>query len=173
MKLATLLTSTLLVSTLLLGGCASDASSTPQTEEDTGVDSDLATTQRQAQLNGLRPRVTKDFMNVQATKLVFKVIRLKTEGDAAFISATIMKRDAAGNDSELSDADLRGSVYAQEIADGAFDGPTVIALLKKNGAKWEVPVSKDGLEAYVVGPTDVAWIGWDEQFNVSRSLLGM
>lgn len=152
-----------------------DTSNGAASENDASADDDLTTSDAQAQLNGLRSRVAKDFPNVRGYKLVFVVRKRQTDANRAFIQARIMKRDARGRDSELSVADLKGSVYGSDIREGLFDGPEVTAALKKNGPNnWSVMKAntRDGaLEAYVVGPTDVAWTDWGSVFSLPRTWL--
>lgn len=167
MKTTNVLCTLLLALSTSIGACASDSQ---EALEDGSADNDLVTSDRQTQLNVLRARVEKDFRNVRGYKLVFVVTQREDNGSKAFIRAHIMKRDARGRDAELSDADLKGSVYRDEIAEGVFDGPNVIAALEKKGTTWGV--AKSGAnEAYVVGPTDVAWTDWDQRFGLPRSWI--
>lgn len=162
--------------TALSTGCASaDSSSSVQgTDDDGSDDSNLTGNARQAQLNGLRARVQKDFAaapSLKGYKLVFKVNVLNADSSKAFIRARILKRDAAGKDTELTDQNLKESVYKQDIEEGVFDGPEVIAGLKKSGTGWVI--MKSGTEeAYMVGPTDVGWTGWDTTFGFTKKQLG-
>jgi hypothetical protein len=172
MKLSSLFAFVALTSTLALTGCAADSSEGPAQEaEGDAVDNDVTSSPRQDQLNGLRVRVAKDFTNVRGVKLVFSGVRIKSQGNITFIQARIMKRDAQGRTMELSNADLDGSVYASEIRDGLFDGPNVIAALKKTGTTWSVITKGRDDEAYVVGPTDVAWTEWESQYGVPSALM--
>jgi hypothetical protein len=159
MKLSAVITLLALSSSFVIAGCAAD-SGEEAPQGDLGEDDVTASTVRQAQLNGLRARAEKDFANV----------RIKVQGNFAFVQARILKRDAQGRAVELSDADLGTSVYAEEIRDGLFDGPNVAAALKKSGTSWSI-VSKGSDEAYVVGPTDVAWTAWDTQYGIPSSLI--
>jgi hypothetical protein len=141
-------------------------------------ESDFTSGDRKAQLEGLRARVQQDFAgakSLESFKLVFVVRRLNSDTKKAVAQTHIMKRDAQGKDHELADADYEGSVYEETIAEGLFDGPEVTAILQKNAdGKWST-VKKgsgdDALEAYVVGPTDVAYEGWDREFGVPRAWL--
>jgi hypothetical protein len=171
MKLLSVFAFAALTSTLAVTGCAADTNQSPaQEEQGDAVDSDV-TSPRQDQLNGLRTRVAKDFANVRGFKLVFSGVRIKSQGDIAFIQARILKRDAQGRDVQLSKADLDGSVYAAAIREGVFDGPSVVAAIKKTGTTWSVISKERGDEAYAVGPTDVAWTGWESQYGVPASLM--
>lgn len=169
-----------------LGACAAPSSSS--SEDDgaqpgivDGTSEDAITSgDRKAQLDGLRARVQKDFANaptLRGYKLVFVVRRLNGDAKKAAVQAHIMKRNAQGKDAELSDADFRGSAYEDDIREGFFDGPEVTAILAKGeGATWSTMKKGEGAdarEAYVVGPTDVAYEDWDREFGVPRAWLGL
>ena len=127
-------------------GCAADADDATNddgTEEVVGEtsESDLTITPtRQAQLDALRARVTKDFghpASLEGKKLVFLVHRYKSDASKAVFFARIMKRDIkTGKDAELTSADYKGSEFEGRIKEGVFDGPEVISVLKKADGKW-------------------------------------
>ncbi|MDB4998539.1 MAG: hypothetical protein JWM74_5971 [Myxococcaceae bacterium] len=157
-------------------GCASSADDASAADEaDDGTSEGAVTaTERQAQLNALRARVNKDFAgaaSLRSSKLVFVVRRLNTDGKKAAIFAHIMKRNAAGKDAELADADYKGSAYEEAIKEGYFDGPELTAVLQKKNGAWTI-MKKGDNEAYVVGPTDVAYTAWDKDFGIPRAWLG-
>lgn len=55
--------------------------------------------------------------------------------------------------------------YAQRAADGALDGDgTTYVLLRQQNGQWTVVAS-------AVGPTDVAWAGWAQQYGAPESLF--
>jgi len=164
-------------------GCAAptegqESADAPAATVDDGSN-DVVASERQSQLNALRARVNQDFAgatSLRGSKLVFVVRRLNANAEKAVIFARIMKRDAAGKDSELSDADFKGSVYEPEINEGFFDGPEITTVLAKTNGKWAIMskgAGKDALEAYVVGPTDVAYTNWDTEYGVPRAWLGL
>lgn len=166
---------------LAVVGCAApsveDQSPASAPEQGTN-ESDFTSGDRKAQLEGLRGRVQQDFAgakSLEGSKLVFVVRRLNSDTKKSVIQAHIMKRDAAGKDRELADADYQGSVYEEIIKEGMFDGPEVTAILEKGAdGKWAIAKKgsgEDALEAYVVGPTDVAYEGWDQEFGVPRAWL--
>lgn len=168
---------------LSLAACAApsatDGASKPGAIDGTSEDA-ITSGDRKAQLDGLRARVQQDFAGASSLhgyKLVFVVRRLNGDAKNAAVQARILKRDAQGRDSELGDADYRGSVYEEIIQEGLFDGPEVTAILAKGqDGKW-APMKKgtgeSAMEAYVVGPTDVAYEGWDREFGVPRAWLGL
>lgn len=157
-----------------LVGCAAPAAEEADQEVVAGSEDAITSGDRKAQLDALRARVGQDFAGVASLrdkKLVFVVKRLSGDATRAVVFARIMKRDAAGRDAELGDADFVGSAYEEEIREGFFDGPEVTAALEKKDGKWSV-MKKGELEAYVVGPTDVAWTDWDEAYGLPRAWLG-
>jgi hypothetical protein len=124
-------------------GCAVSSDTAGDSAPDESVsgseDALTNTPEKVAQLDGLRARVAKDFPNLSAskTKLVLVVNRLHGDATKMAVQARIQKRDrATGKDSELSDADLRGSVYGELIQEGIFDGPQLTAILEKKGGEW-------------------------------------
>jgi hypothetical protein len=164
-------------------GCAAptegeQSADVPASNADDGSN-DVVSSERQSQLNALRARVNQDFAgaaSLRGSKLVFVVRRLNANAEKAVIFARILKRDAAGKDSELAEADFKGSAYEADINDGLFDGPEITAVLAKSNGKWGIMskgTGKDALEAYVVGPTDVAYTNWDTEYGVPRAWLGL
>jgi hypothetical protein len=170
---------------LVVGGCAAPSSDADEQGPGAGAnegtnESDFTSGDRKGQLDGLRARVQQDFTGARALasyKLVFVVRRINGDAAKSAVQAHIMKRDAQGKDHELVDADYEGSAYEEAIAEGLFDGPEVTALLSKGAdGKWSTMKKGTGdtaLEAYVVGPTDVSWDGWDQEFGVPRAWLGL
>ena len=163
---------------LALVGCAAPSAEDDQQQVGPSAESDFTSGDRKAQLDGLRVRVEQDFAgakSLEGFKLVFVVSRLNSDTKKAAVQARIMKRDAQGKDHELADADYKGSVYEELIAEGLFDGPYLTAILQKNAdGKWSIMkrgTGDEALEAYVVGPTDVAYEGWDAEFGIPRAWL--
>jgi hypothetical protein len=163
---------------LTLVGCAAPSAEDDRQQSPPSAESDFTSGDRKAQLDGLRARVQQDFAgakSLESFKLVFVVGRLNADTKKAAVQARIMKRDAQGKDHELTDADYKGSVYEEIIAEGLFDGPEITAILEKNAdGKWSIMkkgTGEDALEAYVVGPTDVAYEGWDQEFGIPRAWL--
>lgn len=180
------LAATVLASFVVLSvaaGCAAPSDSAaeaaaPATED--GADNEVVGTDRTGALNGLRARVGADFAgaaSLRTMKLVFKVHRFNTDGKKAAVQARIMKRDASGKDSELAAGDFEGSAYEEAIREGFFDGPEVTAVLQKSkDGVWTIMAKGTGenaMEAYVVGPTDVAYTEWPTEFGVPSAWLGL
>lgn len=160
----------------LVSGCGAGQADDDAPVVVEGASEDALTgSERKAQLDGLRVRVEKDFANVaslRSKKLVFVVKKLTSDKSRAVIFAHILKRDARG-DAELVDADYKGSAYEKARSEGYFDGPdAVAALAKQANGSWTI-MKKGDLEAYAVGPSDVPFVTWDEDFGVPRSWLGL
>lgn len=177
---ATILASFVVLS--VAAGCAAPSDSAAETAAPTtedGADNEVVGTDRTGALDGLRARVGTDFAGARSLrnmKLVFKVHRFNTDGKKAAVQARIMKRDASGKDSELAAADFQGSAYEEAIREGFFDGPELTAVLQKKDGKWTIMAKGAGenaMEAYVVGPTDVAYTEWPTEFGVPSAWLGL
>lgn len=176
------------ITTSFAFGCAASSSDDSTEEAASGSEDALTNSpERTAQLDAVRVQVNKDFAGSQALrgyKLVFVVRRLNAEGNLGALQAHIMKRNAAGKDAELTDNDYKGSIYEEDIREGLFDGPEVTAGIEKVNGKWQIiekafpaddSISEPAgtRQAYVVGPTDVAYYTWDVDFGLKRSWLGL
>jgi len=158
----------LLTAAPLAVGCAAPTQDESAAAEGATSEDAITSSDRKAQLDGL-----KNVASLRDKKLVFVVRAIKGDATRAFVRARILKRDAAGKDAELADADFKGSAYEEEIR--FFDGPEVIAALQKKDGKWAIIEKGTGADknsAYVVGPTDVAWASWDTEFGLPRAWLG-
>jgi hypothetical protein len=111
---------------------------------------------RKVLLDTLRPTIERD---LSQKKLVFVVRTLRTQGDWAF--ADVAPRTPAGRP-----VDFRKTRHAERLRLGMLDDDTVFALLKRSGGRWKVVT-------FAVGPTDVAWDGWDEEFGAPRTLFAV
>jgi hypothetical protein len=88
--------------------------------------------------------------------VVFKVDHLKASGDWAFMRGVPQQPGGKRMDYE-------GTSYEGAIKDGAFDD-WICALLRKEKNKWRVVV-------FVIGATDVAYEGWDKEFNAPSDIF--
>lgn len=166
------------VATLVLALLVSAAGCTaPSDDAPDGTTSEAAVTvgsaDRKAILNGVRVRVMQDFAGVASLKdqkLVFLVDFIETNGRQAFIRARVLKRNEQGQDSELEDKDFVGSAFEQQIREGFFDGPDVVAALEKKGDAFVVMTGKtaegEAFEGYMLGGTDAPFSMWAEQFQL-------
>jgi hypothetical protein len=108
---------------------------------------------RKPLLDALRGAVEKDL----GQPVQFVVSTLRVQGHWGFVIATPQTK--AGQP-----IDYAATHYAEAMADGVFDGGTVFALLRSDGSQWSV-------KAFVVGPTDVAYLAWPEQHGAPVTLF--
>ncbi|MGA9767698.1 MAG: hypothetical protein WBV94_01560 [Blastocatellia bacterium] len=86
----------------------------------------------------------------------FKVDHLKVKSNWAFLRG--VPRQPGGKK-----MDYKGTEYQSAIDDGVFDD-WICAILKKEKDKWKVV-------RYVIGATDVAYEGWDEEFGIGPDIF--
>ncbi len=89
--------------------------------------------------------------------VLFVVDQLKVQGDWAFYAGEVQ---APGG----RPIDFARAGYAEAIAEGVFDGPATYGLLRRQGGRWTVVV-------HVIGPTDVAWLGWHDEYGAPNALF--
>lgn len=132
--------------TLLLGLCAAfvlgQGAATPK----------KGSPERKAIMDALRVPVEK----VLKKKVVFKADHIKTQNGWAFLYGVPMQP----NGKKMA---YRGTPYEQAEKDGIFDD-NFCGLLKKEGGKWKV-------KRWIIGMTDVAWIGWDKEFKAPKGIF--
>jgi hypothetical protein len=109
---------------------------------------------RKAVLDGLRPAIEKDLKQ----KVIFKVETIRVYQDWALVNVHPLRPDS-------KPIDFRKTKYRREIEDGAFDGSSTWALLRKVKGKWTTRV-------FAIGPTDVVWLAWmDPPYSAPRKLF--
>ena len=89
-------------------------------------------------------------------KVQFDVETIKTQGNWAFVNGA--PQNAAGEQPDYSKTE-----YKSAIEEGVFDN-NFQALLKKTGGKWKVVT-------YLIGCTDVCWLGWDKEFKAPKAIF--
>ena len=89
-------------------------------------------------------------------EVVFKLDHLKVQHGWAFLLGTPRQPDGGP-------VDYRNTIYAEAQKAGAFDDG-VMALLHKVRGQWRVV-------QYVIGATDVAYIGWDRKFRAPSAIF--
>lgn len=109
--------------------------------------------ERRAIMDALRVPVEKDLKQ----KVIFKVNALRVLNGWAFLDGVPLQKNG-------KPIDYRKTKYRDALEADAFDDG-VYALLKKSAKGWRV-------KAFVIGPTDVAWEGWDKQFGAPRAVFG-
>lgn len=110
---------------------------------------------RKALLDALRPTVEKDLG--QPVQFVVTTLRMQDN----WVFAVVTPQTKAGGR-----IDYMKTHHAERIREGAFDGGYVQALLRNDGGRWTV---KD----FAVGPTDVYYAGWPDEFGAPYALFGL
>lgn len=110
---------------------------------------------RKLLLDGVRGTIEQDL----GQKVQFVVDRLVVQGPWAF--AILHPRTPAGGE-----IDFRQTHYREALEEGMFDGDTTYALLRSEGGRWR-------LLAHAIGPTDVTYAGWPEEFGAPEALFGL
>ena len=83
---------------------------------------------------------------------------MRAGGDYAFVMATVRK--PGGGELDWTD-----SAYAEDVADGLFDGPKLTALLQRSATGWTV-------HELDIGATDVSWSGaWTRHASIPCALF--
>ncbi|BBF69660.1 hypothetical protein [Sphingomonas bisphenolicum] len=113
----------------------------------------VADPQRRVLLDALRPAIERDL----GQKVQFVVRTLRRQDRWAF--AHVVPQTRAGGA-----IDFRKTRHAERVREGIFDGPDVYALLEQKDGRWMV-------REFVVGPTDVAYAAWPDEFGAPAGLL--
>jgi hypothetical protein len=108
---------------------------------------------RKKLLDVIRPRVEAEL----GRPVIFVVTVLNVQADWAFLNVEPVNRDG-------SPIDIYQTRYARKA--DMMDGLTNFALLHYKNNRWNEVV-------HLVGPTDVGYIPWADDFGVSRSLLNL
>jgi hypothetical protein len=103
-------------------------------------------------LNALRPTVEKE----TGGKVIFAVHALNVMGDWAYVSADPLRPNG-------DKIDWRKTKFRRAYEADAFSG-VVLALLRKQGDGWKAA-------EIAIGPTDVAWIDWQQQHKLPEALF--
>lgn len=105
-------------------------------------------------LDALRPALQRD---LDGQAMQFVVDRLRVQGDWAFYAGSIQQPNGRP-------IDFSQTRYASALKNGVFDGPGTYALLRRSAGGWRVVT-------FVVGPTDVAWLGWSDAHGAPDALF--
>lgn len=109
---------------------------------------------RKAILDGLRPTIEKDLKQ----KVIFRVASLRKFANWAYVEAQPLTPKGAK-------IDFKKTHYKELMDQGVFDGDALHAVLKLDSNKWKV-------KAFVIGPTDVAWMAWiDKPVSAPKQVL--
>lgn len=110
---------------------------------------------RRTLLDALRPAIERDL----GQKLIFVVHVLRVKGDWAFA-------DVAPRTPGSEPIDFARTRHAERRREGMLDGDTIYALLRRKAGRWTVAM-------FVVGPTDVPWAGWHEEYGAPETLFAL
>ena len=105
-------------------------------------------------MNAARPA----FEYATGGQVVFVVKRIAVWGDWAFGDV----RPVRPNGVEI---DWKQTRFAPDLAAGIFQTETSFFLLKRVDGKWT-------MADYAIGPSDVTWDGWRQQYNLPPALFG-
>jgi hypothetical protein len=108
--------------------------------------------ERAAIVEALRAPVRKQLKQ----NVIFQIDHLKVQGDWAFLRG-VPQRPAGGA------LDYKGTPYQTAVDAGAFDDG-VVALLRRRKGRWQVV-------QYVIGATDVPYIGWDKKYRAPSAIF--
>ena len=125
-----------------LTGVAQSSASTPE----------KGSAERKAITDALRVPVEKRLKQ----KVVFKIDHLKVQDGWAFMLGAPRKTDGG-------QIDYSKTKYAEARRLGMFDD-NIMALLHQVKGEWQVV-------EYVIGATDVAYIGWDEKYQAPAAIF--
>lgn len=95
-------------------------------------------------LDAFRPTIEKDL----GQKVVFLVDTVRVYGDWTFLQVHPVQPS-------MAKIDFSKTHYKELLDEGLFDGDMTYGIMKRSAGKW---VTK----AFVIGPTDVAWMGWSD-----------
>jgi hypothetical protein len=109
--------------------------------------------QRRLLLDVIRPAVQADI----GQPVQFVVDTLRTRGDWAFYAGRIQQPTGRP-------INFARTPYADRLDEGSFDGPATYAVLRRVNGNWR-------LVEFVVGPTDVAYLGWPEAHGAPMALF--
>lgn len=141
-KKISILASALLMALTSLTAVAQSAAYTPG----------KASAERKAIANALRVPVEKKVKQ----SVVFKIDHLKVQDGWAFLLGAPRRTDGG-------QIDYSQTEYAEAKREGMFDD-NIMALLHKVNGKWQVV-------EYIIGATDVAYIGWDEKYHAPSAIF--
>jgi len=113
---------------------------------------DKGSAERKAITDALRVPVERKLKQ----EVIFKIDHLRVQNGWAFLMGAPRRPDGG-------QIDYRNTPYAEAQKAGAFDDG-VMALLHKVGGQWRVV-------QYVIGATDVAYIGWDRKFRAPAAIF--
>lgn len=145
LRIRPMLRRVLLVVLLLASARAAEAQGRPHTPP-------RGSPERQALMDALRQTVRAEL----GKPAIFEVNELRVLGEWAF--ADVSPRNPDG-----TPLDFRGTPMEQAWREGMTDDG-MYALLRRQNGRWRVV-------RHAIGPTDVAWMGWEEELRLPRALF--
>ncbi|WP_309627663.1 hypothetical protein [Brevundimonas sp.] len=147
--------SVILISALIAGPMAATPVAPPVTVAQAGPRSvPVGDPLRRPILDALRPAIQRD---LGGQPVQFMVDRLRVQGDWAFYAGSIQQPNGRP-------IDFSKTRYASALEEGFFDGPGTFALLRRSAGTWRVV-------GFVVGPTDVAYLAWPDEYGAPQTLF--
>jgi hypothetical protein len=110
------------------------------------------TPERRLLMDALRVRLQREI----GKPMIFRVVTLRVLGNWAY--AEVEPRQPDG-----SPLDWEGTPFAEERREGVLDTNSV-ALLRRTQGQWRIV-------QLAIGPTDVAWIPWEEESGAPHALF--
>jgi len=110
------------------------------------------TPERRLLMDALRLRMQRELNR----PMIFEVQQLRVLGSWAFAEVVPRKPDGGA-------FDYRGTRFEEARRDGVVDDASVALLRRVDGA-WRVV-------RLAIGPTDVAWWGWEKETGAPRAVL--
>lgn len=120
-----------------------------------GSDIGVADPQRRIVLDALRPAIERDL--AQKVRFVVRTLRRQDR----WVFAHVVPQTPAGGA-----IDFRRTRHAERVEAGIFDGPDIYALLEMRDGRW-------GVRDFVVGPTDVTYAGWPDDYGAPTELFSL
>jgi hypothetical protein len=108
--------------------------------------------ERQALMDALRGTVRSEL----GKPAIFHVRELRVLGDWAF--ADVSPRNPDGSRLDFNDTPMEDAWRQGFVDDGMY------AVLRRQGGRWRVV-------RHAIGPTDVAWMLWEDQLRAPRALF--
>jgi hypothetical protein len=109
-------------------------------------------TERQALMEALREPVRREL----GKTVIFEVRELRVLGEWAF--ADVSPRNPDGTPLDYSGTPMEEAWREGFVDDGMY------AVLRRTNGRWRVL-------RYAIGPTDVAWIPWQEELRAPRAIF--
>jgi len=88
--------------------------------------------------------------------VIFRIETIRVSGNWAFIAGEPLQPSGKM-------PSYAGTIYANDVRDGAFDN-NVFGLLKRDGGSWRVV-------RHLIGCTDVCYLGWQQEYGAPKEIF--